>query len=253
MTNDTKKQHLYIIDARFIGYKKNTLIKLIDSILGKASKILIFYAKGKRNIGKNLALLVDENSNFYKKITVLNSMNISEGTTYKNSKFSSSNAREKNKIFVKKKDTPSLSEIKEMRNIQSKKDNLLVWDIENVSYRKIDKILQKVYKNGDIIIVSVEPLSKNTTQILFPYVLLYGIKIFNDHTDSDIKIEEIVDQMYSDYKSVSIVSSDTDFVPLVNRVLSKGLIVQMLLNDIQNRRMLQILKIDHVCLRINTL
>ncbi|MCF6244178.1 MAG: hypothetical protein L3J43_04025 [Sulfurovum sp.] len=38
-----KKKHLYIIDARYVGYGNGSLIQLINSILNKASKILIIY------------------------------------------------------------------------------------------------------------------------------------------------------------------------------------------------------------------
>ena len=148
---------------------------------------------------------------------------------------------------------PTIQEIKQIRQIQQQKKNLILWDIENISYRHIDTVLHHADAVGDLMIISVSPLGKKQTYNLFPYVLLYGITIHTDHEDSDEKLIELLNKYYRSYNMITIVSSDTDFVHPIKRVLRKKKRVQVIVRDSQKRGMLMRLKLDNEYLTIKTI
>jgi len=148
---------------------------------------------------------------------------------------------------------PTSKDIEIVRKQQKEKKNLIVWDIENISYKEIDNILKKICSVGTIYCVSVYPLSKNITDKLFAYILLYGIKVVVGHEDSDEKIKELIKSNYKKFKSITIISSDTDFVPTIKRVLKRDKRVYVIAKDKQKKGMLMRLNIDHKNLSISTI
>ena len=156
---------------------------------------------------------------------------------------------------VKKETTPvspviTLQAWQKIQQQISKKENIIFWDIENISYKEIDKILSKLDKLGRFYCVCVRPLSQKMVNRLFPYVLLYDIRVLVGHQNSDERIIELVKNSYQAYEQVTIISSDSDFAFIIKQVLSQRKKVTVILNNYTKKRMLMYLKLDHPNLSI---
>lgn len=156
-------------------------------------------------------------------------------------------------LFSHRDTLPTLDEIAQTRKLQKQHSNLILWDIENISCRYIDEILHHFDSPSDIIVVSALPLQKNQTYILYPYILLYGITVQTGHTDSDLKLIELMKKHHHDYKTITIVSSDTDFIPYIKTRLRKKKRVRVIVRDDQKKGMIMRLNLDNRYLSIKTL
>ena len=140
-----------------------------------------------------------------------------------------------------------------MREKQKSKRNVILWDVENISYRYIDEVLYHADEPSDIVLISAKPLGEKMTYHLFPYMLLYGIKVYTDHDDSDARLVEFLYRHYREYKKVTIVSSDTDFVNPIKEVLGRKKPVRVIVMDDQKKGMVMRLKLDRRGLDIRTI
>ncbi len=148
---------------------------------------------------------------------------------------------------------PTLEEFKEIRQFQEKPKHLIVWDMENISTKFMDRVLEYIDHQGHIILVSVEPLGKKVTAFLFPYILRYGIEVRTGHEDSDQEIIDILRAQYKAYKKLTVISSDTDFIPMIKKMLEAKKHVMVISRDTQKKSMLMRLKIDHERLEVRSL
>lgn len=154
--------------------------------------------------------------------------------------------------------TFSILENYTMANLDQKRSeikmnkNLILWDIENISHNFIDVILEKAQDTGQIYCVSARPLSQSQTDKLFPYIVLFGIRVIVDHNDSDEEIKRLAWKHYIRYRRITIVSSDSDFVQTIRKLLQKGKQVDVIAKDKTKKRMMMKVKLDHENLTVKT-
>ena len=275
--------HLVIFDMRFVPYseldrllmkiKKPSEIYLIvkEPLNQKYTNIVFSHAVyyslkiiiEEEDIGKHIRRLFQTRQKDFKHITIVEGESLQQIKRYRVKGWVQpikKNASKKKVSKIKSSGMssigipyPTLQELYSMREEISKKKNIILWDIENISHMEIDKILMKINHIGSIYCVSVEPLSQNVINRLFPYILLYDIKVRVGHENSDKKIIELVRELYKKYQQVTIISSDSDFVPIVKYVLSKNKKVKIIAKDQTKKRMLMYLKLDHKSLTVMTI
>jgi len=131
-------------------------------------------------------------------------------------------------LFHLKLPYPTLKDIQEQKNLSQIKNHLVLWDIENISYKNVAKIVSKLGEVNSFYCVSVEPLSAKVTGKLFFYTLRYNMRIKVGHLNSDDEIVRLIESQYKNYKIITIISSDTDFVPIVKKLLKEDKKVQII-------------------------
>ena len=134
-----------------------------------------------------------------------------------------------------------------------KGSNLILWDIENISFKNLDAIFSKLNVIDKLYIVSVNNISEFKRAELKKSFNHFNIEIVTGHDDSDQKIIDLIKEEYESYKKVTIISSDTDFVNTINFVLDEGKEVKIIARDVQKKGMLMRTKLDHPKLRIETI
>ncbi|MEN8303737.1 MAG: NYN domain-containing protein [Campylobacterota bacterium] len=283
-----KNSHLILLDMRYIYYTENEVGRLILK-LKKPSEICLIDSKylnqkqtnllfpyillyglkiviEEDDVGKCVRRMFEQRQKEFKHVTIADSANISQMKRYRikgwkpptklnvNRKSKKKVAQEEyKKLRPVLEQYPTLEDISETNVEIEKNKNLILWDIENISHREIDNILDRIYKRGLIYCVSVQPLSQKVVDILYPYILLHRIKVVVDHEDSDEKIKELIREHYMAFKQITIVSSDSDFTPIIKMVLGKGKDVKVIAKDNHKKRMLMYLKLDHENLSISTI
>ena len=148
---------------------------------------------------------------------------------------------------------PTLKDIQEQKNLSQIKNHLVLWDIENISYKNVAKIVSKLGEVNSFYCVSVEPLSAKATEKLFLYTLRYNLRIKVGHLNSDDEIVRIIESKYKNYKTITIISSDTDFVPIIKKLLKEDKKVQIIGVDSQKKGILMKNNIGDSNLKIITI
>jgi len=156
-------------------------------------------------------------------------------------------------LFKEKISLPTLNELEEQKRSAKVYNHLILWDIENISYNNIVKIVPKLNEINAFYCVSVEPLSAKATEKLFLYTLRYGMRIKVGHFNSDDEIVRMIEKEYKKYKMITIISSDTDFVPIIKKMLKSGKKVQIIGRDSQKKGILMKNNIANENLKIITI
>jgi len=278
------RSHLVLIDMRFIYYTENEIVRLLlklkkpseiylidDSYLTQKYTNLLFpyillyglkIIIDEKDVGKKVKSIFTSRQKEFGHVSIVNSVNMREVKKYKIKGFTAAKykvQKAKSKIIPKKNVPkkrewyPTIKEIEKVRSEQQEKKNLILWDIENISHKEIDNIIERIRIVGIIYCVSVQPLSQRVTNRIFPYILLYGIRVVVDHEDSDNKIKELIRSNYKKFVGITIVSSDTDFVGVIKSVLNNDKTVHVISRDRQKKGILMRLKIDHKDLSISTI
>ena len=156
-------------------------------------------------------------------------------------------------LFHLKISYPTLEELETQKNLSKINNHLVLWDIENISYKNIAKIVSKLGEVNSFYCVSVEPLGEKVTKKLFVYTLAYNMRVKVGHLDSDDEIVHIIENEYKKYKTITIVSNDTDFVPIIKRLLKDEKKVQIIGIDSQKKGILMQNNIGDSNLKIITI
>ena len=127
--------------------------------------------------------------------------------------------------------------------------SILVWDLENISYKNLKTIKNKVtYSPEKLYIVTKQKLSKRNRFKME----MEGFKILDLHKSiSDEKIISVMN-LYSMYSNMILISSDSDFVSVAKRYL-KNNNLQWIMNDKNKKRILMKMDITEKNLRITTI
>ena len=271
--------HLIIFDMRFLLFSD---IPTIVSKLNKSNKIYLIKPTPKKSRHKisnediyllnqkeskidkkvkklqkkhNLEYIVVKNPNDYinglkienkdyKLITIINNVNLRTSTKIKNK----SPHREKKKKRINTFELESKGKTKVI-----KFSNLILWDIENIAYSQIDRIFNKLNYFGKLYIVSVEEISKKGLKKIAPFLAKYDIEIITGHDDSDEKIKDIILDEHSQFKKVTVISNDTDFIPILNNVLEQDKKIKVIMKDIHKKGMIMRLKLDNTNIELSTI
>jgi len=113
--------------------------------------------------------------------------------------------------------------------------SILVWDIENISYKEYNKIFDKLpYKPNKLFAISHNNLSKKVLDFLFEK----NIKYIQCPCIADKRIIDVLNITKENTENLILVSSDSDFVPFIrdNNKNYKEIIV--ILKEKQQKRML---------------
>ena len=127
--------------------------------------------------------------------------------------------------------------------------SILVWDLENISYKNLKMIKEKVaYSPEKLYIVTRQKISeKNRLKMETE-----GFKILDLHRGiSDDKIISVMD-VYSMYSNMILISSDSDFVSVAKRYL-KNSNLQWIMNDRNKKRILMKMNLTDKNLKITTI
>jgi len=276
--NSLRRNHnLYIVDMHEIYYSKHSIVSLLkklykprtiylvsDKVLNQRETSFLFpyvilyklqIIIEHEDIAKRVKKIYKTIDNFHKYFSIIKDPEISELKRYKlptsKGEIQPDHKPKSNKVstFI----YPSTEEITQVREEVAKQKNLILWDLENISHREMDTILKKIPDQGLIVCVSACYLSQTETDSLFPYILKYGIQLRVGHEDSDEIIKELIRSHYRNFAKTTIISCDSDFAVLLNEVLQNGKKVHIILKDIQKRRMLMYIKLDHKNLIISTI
>ena len=113
-------------------------------------------------------------------------------------------------------------------------NNILLWDIENISYKRLDEIEKKIDSQYDkkYIISKIQFNSVILKKLIeHNYIALSALK----DADSSI-INEI--QKISNDGSITIISNDSDFVSSIKKSLKKHIKVKWIVEDNNKKRIL---------------
>ena len=144
-----------------------------------------------------------------------------------------------------------LSDRYDVINSVDKSDSLILWDFENMSWRSIDKIIKRIDRMGQIYCISKKRLTQKQTTKLLQYILVYDIHVMTGHKDSDRVICDMIRSDIDKYKSLTIISSDSDFTKDITNVINTNKRVQIITRQEVGKRVIMTNKIDNPLLKIS--
>lgn len=117
-------------------------------------------------------------------------------------------------------------------------NTLLIWDIENISYKYYNKVLNKLnYKPEKIFVVSKRILGKNENKFIETNNLKY---INSKNKLADEYIFNIMKITKENTKELSIVSSDSDFVQYINKYITEYNKINLIIEENNSKRILML-------------
>lgn len=117
-------------------------------------------------------------------------------------------------------------------------NTLLIWDIENISYKYYNKVLNKLnYKPEKIFVVSKRILGKNENKFIETNNLKY---INSKNKLADEYIFNIMKITKENTKELSIVSSDSDFVQYINKHITEYNKINLIIEENNSKRILML-------------
>lgn len=117
-------------------------------------------------------------------------------------------------------------------------NTLLIWDIENISYKYYNEVLNKLnYKPGKFFVVSKRILGKNENKFIETNNLKY---INSKNKLADEYIFNIMKITKENTKELSIVSSDSDFVQYINKHITEYNKINLIIEENNSKRILML-------------
>ena len=127
---------------------------------------------------------------------------------------------------------------------------LLIWDIENISIKRLNQI-KKIFSifNYEKIVVSKEIIQEKNKILLEEE----NFVIIQSEDIADLKIIEIIKNNIKEIKELIIISSDSDFVSIIKKCLLNKIKVNWLVESNNKKRILMNIIIDNPNININVI
>ena len=123
----------------------------------------------------------------------------------------------------------------------------LIWDIENISYKRFHQFSKLFpFTPEDGIVVSKRELGRNERR----FIEKLQFKYYNSHTIADDKIIKILNIKKFNNKEFIVVSSDSDFFSIIRKLLDMDKKVCVITTHNENKRLLMKLPLTHPNLKI---
>jgi len=122
-----------------------------------------------------------------------------------------------------------------MENELKEKDSVLIWNIENINYKRIDEIYEKLsFIPKKQFIITHYKLSSKILKALEPK----GFKFLYAPKDADTSIIKVLKLIMETNKFLVIISSDSDFVNITQELTNKHKKVHLILDSHNSKRSL---------------